>query len=971
MADGSVIIDVLVKLSEKDLAGLTSRLQKAGDKMKGIGNVLSIGVTAPLLLAGKTALQTASDLAEVQNVVDVAFGKSADTVNKWAKNLIDSHGMSELSAKRFAGTLGAMTKSMGLTDKQALDMSMSLTELTGDFASFYNLEHEEAFEKIRAGISGETEPLKQLGINMSVANLEAYALSKGIKKSYDSMTEAEKATLRYNYLMSVSADAQGDFARTSDSLANQTRKTKEEISALGADIAKEAIPVIKDILKQVSAWIKGFKNLSPETKQMILRIFAITAAAGPLIRVLGSVTSGVGSVVSGFKTLIGHAATAEKGATGLIGVFTKLTGATVATETAATGAAAATGATTTAMSAEATAATAASTATAGFGASLAAIALPAAAALAAAVAIGTAIDNATITTREFSDAMEQDFKDFADAVAGASGIMQMFVADTTASGEATESVHSKIAEVEAKIVETHQSYMNAKGEARKRDLADLRQYYADLAELMGQEITAYFKAQEVLKTKLKTGLVDVTKENVADVYKSIDDFLTQSTAAAEANRDAYIKTLDEKALGEEKFNALVNKYNDEHYKKEIATAQRIAAETAEIARQKLVANDEVFAKQLKSMDQFQGDIETSEKDFYKRLDEIRKGSYATEIERGQAVYFAWHEYQHEQQTIAQKIGDTWLDMDETTRTAWLNFINTQAQGGTKLDRDAQNIVDSLMAAYANMEGGLPNIGREAMIALGRAMLNTRDPQKAAQATDEECVQAFKDSYPEYQAAGAENAYEYAKGVGGAKQRNAAHNAGKDTAQAGKNGAGSVSYEQTGIDAILSYISGVRGQKRALWKVAIEVANHFIQGMLSKAGFFKGSPYRKMTAIAKEAIESFTGKIESETPKILRSGVDMARAVAEGAQKEAQKLKFVQGLGIDFTDQMCKVRQQIQANAALELGRVQISALNLNGAGGNSITYNNSYTYNSPVPMSMREMRQQELLTEQRQRLMGV
>ena len=164
---------------------------------------------------GKSCIDLGSDLTEVQNVVDVTFGTMNKQVDKFAKGAIKQFGLSETAAKRYTSTMGSMLKSMGLTTEQAYDMSTTMTGLTGDMASFYNLDAETAFEKIRSGISGETEPLKQLGINMSVANLEAYALAQGITTSYNSMTQAEQAMLRYNYLLDATADAQGDFARTS------------------------------------------------------------------------------------------------------------------------------------------------------------------------------------------------------------------------------------------------------------------------------------------------------------------------------------------------------------------------------------------------------------------------------------------------------------------------------------------------------------------------------------------------------------------------------------------------------------------------------------------------------------------------------------------------------------------------------------------------------------------------------------
>ncbi len=211
---------------------------------------------------GKQAVQMASDLAEVQNVVDVTFGDGADQINVWAKNLKNSFGIGELSAKRFSGTMGAMLKSMGMTDEETMEMSTSLVELTADMASFYNLDHEEAFQKIRAGISGETEPLKQLGINMSVANLEAYAMSQGITKAYNAMTQAEQATLRYNYLLSTTAGAQGDFARTSESYSNQVKLFKENVNDILEQAGQVVIDVINPVLKNIN---EALSDLTKET----------------------------------------------------------------------------------------------------------------------------------------------------------------------------------------------------------------------------------------------------------------------------------------------------------------------------------------------------------------------------------------------------------------------------------------------------------------------------------------------------------------------------------------------------------------------------------------------------------------------------------------------------------------------------------------------------------------------------------
>lgn len=319
MSDGRIIIDTLLdshgleqglgsidKIATKGLKIFTGAVVAAGTALSGLG------------VAG---IKLASDLEEVQNVVDVTFGDNAKVINEWAKEAKTAFGMSELSAKQFNGTMGAMLKSMGLNSDEVLNMSTSMVGLAADFASFYNLEHEEAFNKIRAGISGETEPLKQLGINMSVANLEAYALTQGITKQYKEMSQAEQATLRYNYLMSAGADAQGDFARTSDSLANQMRVAKLNMQELGSEIGQLLLPVAQEAVTKFNELGGQLKEAlsSPEMQESILKI---ADGLSELIETVAELISKwLPKIIEGFAWMVDNA---DGIAAGIIGIGTAM-----------------------------------------------------------------------------------------------------------------------------------------------------------------------------------------------------------------------------------------------------------------------------------------------------------------------------------------------------------------------------------------------------------------------------------------------------------------------------------------------------------------------------------------------------------------------------------------------------------------------------------------------------------------------
>lgn len=202
---------------------------------------------------GRSAVNLGSQITEVENVVDVAFGSMSDKAYQFASTAKEQFGLSELAAKQYSGTMMAMMKSSGVAQDAASKMSISLARLAGDIASFYNIDTDTAFQKIRSGISGEIEPLRQLGINLSVANMEAYALSRGITTSYNAMSQAEKVALRYNYLMSVTGDVQGDFVRTSGTWANQVRLLTLNFQSLSAVIGQGVIAGILPAIQAINA----------------------------------------------------------------------------------------------------------------------------------------------------------------------------------------------------------------------------------------------------------------------------------------------------------------------------------------------------------------------------------------------------------------------------------------------------------------------------------------------------------------------------------------------------------------------------------------------------------------------------------------------------------------------------------------------------------------------------------------------
>ena len=264
-ADGSVIID-----TRMDTSGVQNGVSAIRQSFNGLGSVVKkIGVLiggafaiGKLTQFGKECVELGSNLAEVQNVVDVTFTTMSDKVNEFAKNAMTSAGLSETMAKQYVGTFGAMSKSFGFSEAQAYDMSTALTQLTGDVASFYNISQDLAYIKLKSVFTGETETLKDLGVVMTQSALDQYALANGYGKTTSEMTEQEKVALRLAFVQKQLSAASGDFIRTSDSWANQVRVMQLQLQSLKATVGQGLINLFTPVLKVINILLGKLATLA-------------------------------------------------------------------------------------------------------------------------------------------------------------------------------------------------------------------------------------------------------------------------------------------------------------------------------------------------------------------------------------------------------------------------------------------------------------------------------------------------------------------------------------------------------------------------------------------------------------------------------------------------------------------------------------------------------------------------------------
>ena len=305
----NAISKVMAKLNSA-----SGKLQEIGGKISGFGAKWSLGISTPLTLAGKSMVTAASDYEENLNKIDVAFGKSSDTVTAWAENATKQFGLSKNQALESTALFGDMATSMGLSQSAAAEMSMSLAGLAGDLASFKNIGIDQAMTALASVFTGETESLKQLGIVMTQTNLDAFALANGFGKTTSEMSQAEQVQLRYAYVMAMTTNAQGDYARTADGTANSMRTFQGAVDNLNIALGEHLLPLLTPLIQSATNLINKFSEADPKLQQFILTIGMIAIVVGPALVATGSLISSVGTIIGVF----GKASAAISNAGGII-----------------------------------------------------------------------------------------------------------------------------------------------------------------------------------------------------------------------------------------------------------------------------------------------------------------------------------------------------------------------------------------------------------------------------------------------------------------------------------------------------------------------------------------------------------------------------------------------------------------------------------------------------------------------------
>jgi len=280
------------------LEQLGGRMQSVGTSMAKTGGMLTAGVTLPIVALGAVAVNSASDLEESANAVNVVFGEAAQTLHDWGTTASTSIGLTQADFNQLGAQTGALLTNLGLDQAQAADETIALSQRAADMASIFNTDVTESLFAIQAGLRGETEPLRRFGVMLSDAAVTAKALEMGLGDATGAVDGNAKAAAALELIYEQTDKLAGDFQNTSDGVANAQRIVKAQVTDLAASFGKELLPLVQQGIAFFRDLLDRFTALDPKTRKIILLVAGIAAVVGPVLVVVGGLIAAIGTVIS-------------------------------------------------------------------------------------------------------------------------------------------------------------------------------------------------------------------------------------------------------------------------------------------------------------------------------------------------------------------------------------------------------------------------------------------------------------------------------------------------------------------------------------------------------------------------------------------------------------------------------------------------------------------------------------------------
>lgn len=287
-----------------------SKLKSTGESLSGVGTAL-MPLTGAIAGVGLASIKASADAGEMQSKFKTVFGEISKEAESWANTYADAIGRSKYEVQEAIANQADLYTGMGMTSKEALELSKNATSLAYDLASFNNTTDSQAIEAMTKAMMGETESMKMLGVNLSDTIMEQSEFVKSTGKSWKEMTLAEKAQARYNEALKQSPNALGDAERTALSFTNQMKAMKGNLHEMAVAIGDTIVPLLEPLVIKFNDMLKGVVKLAEENPKLVGTLVAIAGALAvipPILFIVGKGMAFFAGLSAGAVTAIGAVA---------------------------------------------------------------------------------------------------------------------------------------------------------------------------------------------------------------------------------------------------------------------------------------------------------------------------------------------------------------------------------------------------------------------------------------------------------------------------------------------------------------------------------------------------------------------------------------------------------------------------------------------------------------------------------------
>lgn len=647
-----------------------SKITNAGEKINKVGNTLTIGVTTPIVATGAAAYKMSSDLTEAMNKADSTFGEKAKEIQEWSKQSLENVGMARSTALDAVSLYGDMATSMNLPIDQATEMSKKLVELSADLSSFKNVPIEQSQNALKGIFTGETESLKNLGIVMTETELSAYALATGIEKDYKELTQAEKVQLRYNFVLEKSANAIGDYAKTSDEAAGQMRKTPEALKELGATFGQEFAPMITKGIDKANDAIVAFGELDEGNKKAVVSLAAVAAATGPVISVGGKLVTSTGKIISGGSKLINKLAGIKKHSKETADAIGEINNSVN-----------------------------------NVGKSMSGAGLGVAAGVAT-VAVTGIILTVNHLKKELDDlatdmnVFPEKITAFTNGIDTAKGVLAGFNIEQLITSERLSQIDSGIESAQQRIIEIAQNAAVKSREITDREYEEISRLIGMIDSYTSEKLDAYTQQQEVVNA-MASREDAMNTETAQNYMKSAADAFSQAIAKAEEYRTSLYSTAqalkDTGKISDEKYTEMLNEadayYKSAEDKANLHYSNTLSTITNAFYEQSL-AQDEDVQNYIKYVSQYEAAQTEYNAILRRNVDGMQKAS--------QADKDRFNELRCEMDETQKKITESLDGTAGDNLAAWVSMAGTTEMYGGQISEQSMVIVDTIAANYNSL-----------------------------------------------------------------------------------------------------------------------------------------------------------------------------------------------------------------------------------------------------------------------------